>query len=816
MALQVTRQYAGVLGTGDGKARVTRQYVEVLASGDTPLVRVTQQFIEVMDAKEEAPLQVTRQCVSVLGDPPVSGARVTRQIVSALVDYVLDRRVYQYAVEAAGTPPTGGYANIGQYGVEVLGDPPGIYSKSAIDTLAVTEEGKLAEILGVGADTLSLDESVSREAVLGCEATDSLGLTEIAHRIFAASDILDLSDSAVRSIVRSGVDTLVVTEEATLEVPRFAVDTLSLTEGITREPIEFLRSVTETITLGEVVDLGLVKICKKNETISLFDEATFDLIKPAVDILVVTEHAVVDRVLVCIDTLSLTEGIAVEMVWARLATESLSIMEQAGVNKEVLREAADTLVVTEANVAHYCKVGIDTLAMTDAADAIVVKWGVDTLSLTEDAGRAGSEYGRKKIETLALSDSATGVKQKDKLASESLSLSENATGVRVVVGNATESLSLSEVVDANNIRSASDTLSLWETPGYTINRQFAKDDLITLSELAEVGFIRYRGAVDNAALTLSEKAYPGFRRLSASDQLQTVHVDYDPITYEEIITYEGLRDSATYYLIPATPRPAADAISLGEQAACIKINYNAIAETADDTLVMSDAAYLVTTGTAVDVLTPTDAAAVVKSSLFADDLELTDGAAATVVRNSLGASDTLTLGEAVLWYNVLDDYLWVYHPFVGAGPDTNPDPPPSELEGPIPGITEFKLLYPSVGPFTDTLILRAPNLGNKDRLQMNRVSRETRGGTLIVYADPMWPKVQTLALNFSGLTWAEADGLHTFMDAHLGMEIGMLDWEHRFWKGILMKLDDPIVQDGPGCKYSVGFEFEGEMATYSP
>ena len=44
---------------------------------------------------------------------------------------------------------------------------------------------------------------------------------------------------------------------------------------------------------------------------------------------------------------------------------------------------------------------------------------------------------------------------------------------------------------------------------------------------------------------------------------------------------------------------------------------------------------------------------------------------------------------------------------------------------------------------TFSVSLRAPNLGNKDRLSFNRVLRETRGGTLVVFADPIWPKVQT-------------------------------------------------------------------------
>ena len=63
----------------------------------------------------------------------------------------------------------------------------------------------------------------------------------------------------------------------------------------------------------------------------------------------------------------------------------------------------------------------------------------------------------------------------------------------------------------------------------------------------------------------------------------------------------------------------------------------------------------------------------------------------------------------------------------------------------------FRLFYPAVGTVTDSVTLRAPNLGNKDRLSFNRILRETRGGTLVVFADPIWPKIQTLVLTFSGL-----------------------------------------------------------------
>ena len=102
----------------------------------------------------------------------------------------------------------------------------------------------------------------------------------------------------------------------------------------------------------------------------------------------------------------------------------------------------------------------------------------------------------------------------------------------------------------------------------------------------------------------------------------------------------------------------------------------------------------------------------------------------------------------------------------------------------MPGVeTPFQLLYPSAGEATDTLTLKTPNFGNLDRLAFNRVQRETRGGTLVIFADPIWPKIQTLVLSFSALKRDEAQGLLTFIDNHLGEEIGLLDWEHRYWRG---------------------------------
>jgi hypothetical protein len=158
-----------------------------------------------------------------------------------------------------------------------------------------------------------------------------------------------------------------------------------------------------------------------------------------------------------------------------------------------------------------------------------------------------------------------------------------------------------------------------------------------------------------------------------------------------------------------------------------------------------------------------------------------------------------------------------YHPFVGDGPSGAPAPPAGALTGLMPEIAvPFQLVYPATGTVTDACTLRAPNLGNKDRLSFNRVNRETRGGTLVVFADPRWPKTHTLALNFSGLCRDEGQTLLAFLSNHLGQEIGLIDWETRYWRGVVVTTTDPVVEDSPG-RFTASFEFEGELEpTWTP
>lgn len=152
-----------------------------------------------------------------------------------------------------------------------------------------------------------------------------------------------------------------------------------------------------------------------------------------------------------------------------------------------------------------------------------------------------------------------------------------------------------------------------------------------------------------------------------------------------------------------------------------------------------------------------------------------------------------------------------YMPFVGDGAADAPVPPAISLVLPHPEVAvPFQLVYPATGAVTDSCTLRAPNLGNKDRLQFSRINRETRGGTLVVFADPIWPTMQVLVLSFSGLRRTEGLALLTFLAAHLGEEIGLVDWESRYWQGVVTTTTDPVVEDSVDS-FSASFEFEGEL-----
>jgi hypothetical protein len=211
-----------------------------------------------------------------------------------------------------------------------------------------------------------------------------------------------------------------------------------------------------------------------------------------------------------------------------------------------------------------------------------------------------------------------------------------------------------------------------------------------------------------------------------------------------------------------------------------------------------------------DVLNLVQVAAFAFSLTAAHNLGVEDSVAmvATWIR-SVEHSDVV--GHSLTWYEDRICARKNYSPFQGettlAGA---PAPPSPTLQDPQGDTGNFSLYQPSLGVPLKEVTLRKPAMDNRDRNAYTRVNQETRGGRLIIYADPQWPKVRTLAVTIVGLTEADVDGLQAFMEETLGQQIGLTDWEGRLWQGFITNPNEAATQDGRKM-WTVSFEFEGEM-----
>jgi len=193
----------------------------------------------------------------------------------------------------------------------------------------------------------------------------------------------------------------------------------------------------------------------------------------------------------------------------------------------------------------------------------------------------------------------------------------------------------------------------------------------------------------------------------------------------------------------------------------------------------------------------------------ANTMNLTDTVGMIAIWNrEVEHSDVV--GHALTWYEDTPCGRKQYSPFQGENTITSDVGALREdLQDPQGDTGNFSLYTPYLGVPTSEVVLRKPELDNRDRNAFTRISQETRGGKLVVYSDPTWPKVRTLAVTIVGLTETRVDGLQAFMLATVGQEIGLTDWEGRLWKGFIANPNEPAVQDGRDM-WTISFEFQGE------
>lgn len=624
----------------------------------------------------------------------------------------------------------------------------------------------------------------------------------------ATSSLVLVSTAASTTIDRSAEDTLAVSDDATTTRPFHLTGTSSI--SVNQAAGSSIRSLTASspISLTQAATSSVNELSATSDITATQDAHCDQIQKSVVDTLTVTQTAV-------------SQGGNREFD----ATSALVLSQSALTTAPKSKSATTSITLTSSAIGlgPFLRSVEDTLTLQDSARSGLVLVEADNVLVFIDEGRVAETY------ELDLSSSLVLISE-----GSAFSLSVFATSLLDITQTADERekpRSAETVIDtlavtavSDIIRSAISTITLTQL-GVVNNVSKLAESSFTLTDIARN--ISIKVASEEQSLSIDSFATSNIRMFSQEDVLAIVdelHVNrpwygqaesalteielvFDLDTFSFIPVITGLQDSAS--VIVDTVRTASSLLSFASQAIGSHVRADGTDCTAEDTLSLTDQATLSTTLSAASAIALTQSAAGITGTPVESTLSVSSLAEVNVVRG-LSAANVVAIRDSLAYILEDNGTLCSYSPFIGSS--SNPDaptPPPATYTAPgaTPG---FRLQYPATGMVTDEVILRSPNLGNIDRLAMTRINRETRGGTLIVYADPDWPKVETLLLTFSGLSFQQGQALMTFMENHLGEEIRLIDWEDRLWTGVIVNPQDPLVQDGRGCQYTGSFEFEGE------
>lgn len=373
-------------------------------------------------------------------------------------------------------------------------------------------------------------------------------------------------------------------------------------------------------------------------------------------------------------------------------------------------------------------------------------------------------------------------------------------------------------------KSASSTLTLTQSVGRVMEMELTASSSLTLTQA--LGVIGPIGVSASSLISLSQNAHAAeVFDLSAENTIALTQAAQNfgdhRVFAENTISLNQSVDTTDKF------RTVAQALALSQTAVGVA------SKTASNILILSQLALVVTeTQNVVQTLNLTQEATLPHSPF--NTLSLTQEAvaippdpvrtiapqllditqSATVVTSSTKAfANTLSIVQAVAYTLEKTNTTCLYSPFIGANSDPNaPTPPPAILPAPdTPAHTKgIELRHPSGGsPSTTVAISTSMNLGDIDRIEFDRILRETRGGALEIFADPIWPKVEKLLFTVSNIREVDIQPIITFIEDHVGQEIGLLTHEGRLWSGVIMNPSESVVQDGKD-RYTINIEFEGE------
>ncbi len=707
-----------------------------------------------------------------------------------------------------------------------------LVSSDASCTLVPTDSASSVVVFPVDAScTLAPTDVASASAVFETSGACTLAPTDVASAsaVFVASGSCTLAPTDVASasavFATSGSCTLTPTDDATVStlVASDASCTLAPTDVASASAV-FETSGSCTLAPTDVASASAV-----------FETSGSCTLAPTG---VASASAVFATSGSC--TLVPTDVASASAVFATSGSCTLAPTDDATVSTLVSADASCTLVPTDvaSATAVLSPTASCTLAPTESAtaSAVFATSGSCTLSATDVAALALVQ-GATGSCTLLPTDAATGSILQTGTASCALTLTDSASEVLLQGGLASCTLTATDVAAATMtlVAAASCTLVPLDSASSASVLGGTATCTLTVTDLGSAAVVIEVTASD--ALTVTDRSdldepEPSedfldemfdaataalIRNVSATEDLTSISEQFIPP--ETLITTDtGLRDAASAY--GDVELAATDTIGLWDAANRVWIPSTALSSSADDSLTITDQARQLIDLTASDSLTLTELATEVVGPVATESLSVSDSASATIDYAPVSASDVLGLNETIILElnrgEVGSAYVDPDDPFCGCCVETNYAPfvgsgPAPPLPYPAPGSVDgFRLQWPATGLVTDELILRNPNFGDQRRITTVRINRESRGGALQIYRDPLWPQVESLVVQFSALKETEAKALQDFILNHLGDEIRIIDHENRVWRGIIVIPDDPIVEDRR-CSWTGSFSFEGVL-----
>jgi hypothetical protein len=165
----------------------------------------------------------------------------------------------------------------------------------------------------------------------------------------------------------------------------------------------------------------------------------------------------------------------------------------------------------------------------------------------------------------------------------------------------------------------------------------------------------------------------------------------------------------------------------------------------------------------------------------------------------LAAASGIDLDHAPVALPLDRSFLCRYHPFGDLAPLPTPDDP---------AFTKGVRLKAGADVVT---LNRSANLGDIERFAFDRINQEARGGTLVVFADPQWPKIRTLLFTASGVKRADAHEVLRFFSEHLGEEVELTTHEGYTWAGVITNPEEAVVEDRRN-QFTVSLEIERRVS----